>query len=95
MPDQFWTIWWAWIALGVALGVLDLVMPGFIFLGFAIGAAVTGALIGVGILGSAGLPLVVLVFAILSLLAWVALVRVIGKRPGQAKIWDRDINENP
>ncbi|MBE2276028.1 MAG: hypothetical protein IAE87_06980 [Rhodobacteraceae bacterium] len=95
MPDQIWTVWWAWIALGVALGVIDLVMPGFIFLGFAIGAAVTGGLIGIGILGSAGLPLVLLVFAVLSLVAWVALIRVLGRRPGQEKIWDRDINDNP
>ena len=34
--------WWAWIVLGFALGVLEILVPGFIFLGFAIGAVLTG-----------------------------------------------------
>ena len=41
--------WWAWVILGFALGVLEVLVPGFIFLGFAIGAVVTGILVGVGI----------------------------------------------
>ena len=32
--------WWAWVILGFALGVLEIMVPGFIFLGFAIGACV-------------------------------------------------------
>ena len=41
-------VWWLWIVAGFALGVLEVIVPGFIFLGFAIGAALTGALIGLG-----------------------------------------------
>ena len=33
--------WWAWVILGFALGVLEIIVPGFIFLGFAIGAIVS------------------------------------------------------
>lgn len=95
MPDQVWTIWWAWIVLGFGLGVLEILAPGYIFLGFAIGAALTGVLVGVGVLGSAGLPLLILVFAVLSLLAWLGLRASLGKRAGQVKVWDRDINDNP
>lgn len=41
--------WWAWVILGFALGVLEVLAPGFIFLGFAIGAVVTGVLVGIGV----------------------------------------------
>lgn len=91
--DQIWTVWWAWIVLGVVLGVIEIVIPGYIFVGFAIGAGLTGVLVGLGI--SAGLPLLLLIFAILSLLAWLALRRLMGRREGQVKVWDRDINDNP
>ena len=85
--------WWAWVILGFALGVLEIIVPGFIFLGFAIGAIVTGALVGVGV--SAGLPALILIFAVVSVLAWLVLRRVVGVRDGQVKVWDRDINDNP
>lgn len=85
--------WWAWVILGFALGVLEVLAPGFIFLGFAIGAVVTGALVGIGV--SAGVPALILIFAVVSVVAWLALRRVVGVREGQVKIWDRDINDNP
>jgi inner membrane protein len=85
--------WWAWIVLGFALGVLEILSPGFIFLGFAIGAVITGCLVGLGL--SAGLPLLVLIFAVISVVAWLALRRSMGVREGQVKIWDRDINDKP
>lgn len=89
-----WTIWWAWIVLGFALGVLEIIVPGYIFLGFAAGAVVTGVLIGIGVLGSAGISVILMVFALLSLVAWLVM-RKYFKLPGQVKIWDRDINDNP
>ena len=85
--------WWAWVILGFALGVLEVLVPGFIFLGFAIGAVVTGILVGVGI--PAGLPALVLIFAVVSVAAWLVLRRTMGVREGQVKIWSRDINDNP
>lgn len=89
MLDQ----WWVWIVAGFALGVLEVLIPGFIFLGFAIGAAVTGILVGLGALGG-NVPMMVLVFAVVSVAAWLALRRLMGVREGQVKIWDRDINDN-
>ena len=90
--EQIWTVWWAWIVAGFALGVLEVLAPGFIFLGFSIGAVLTGVLLGVGL--SVGLPALLLIFALLSLAAWLVLRRW-GRREGQVKIWDRDINDNP
>jgi membrane protein implicated in regulation of membrane protease activity len=83
--------WWAWVILGFALGVLEVLAPGFIFLGFAIGAVVTGVLVGLGI--PAGPTAVILIFAVVSVLAWLILRRVVGVREGQVKVWDRDIND--
>ena len=94
MPEQIWSVWWAWIVLGFGLGVLEVLAPGFIFLGFAVGAMLTGVLVGFGVLGQ-GLPLMLLVFAVLSLGAWLVTRRLAGTRQGQVKVWDRDINDNP
>jgi inner membrane protein len=85
-------VWWAWVVLGFALGVLEVLVPGFIFLGFAIGAVLTGILVGAS-LAPASLPFLLMMFAIMSLLAWLALRRVVGVRDGQVKIWEKDIND--
>jgi membrane protein implicated in regulation of membrane protease activity len=85
-------IWWAWIVFGFAMGVLEVIAPAYVFLGFAIGAVVTGILVGIGVLG--GLPATLLVFALASLAAWFMTRRMLGPQAGTAKIWDRDINDN-
>jgi hypothetical protein len=54
---------------------------------------VTGLLVLVGVLG-ANVPLLVLVFAMLSLVAWLGLRRVMGVQSGQVKVWHKDINDN-
>lgn len=87
-----WAIWWVWIVAGFALGVLEVIVPGYIFLGFAIGAVVVGAGLGMGFLGGS-LALLLFVFALLSLAAWAILRRTLGMHKGQVKLWDRDIND--
>jgi membrane protein implicated in regulation of membrane protease activity len=77
---------------GFALGVLEVLAPGFIFLGFAIGAVVTGLVVALGI--TASFPLLLLVFAVLSFVAWLILKRFFGRVEGQVKLWDRDVNDN-
>ena len=91
MAWEFWAVWWVWVVFGVALGVLEVLVPGFIFLGFAIGAVVTGALVGIGVVGG-NVALLVLVFAVLSLVAFLVLRRVVGVTNVQTKVWDKDIN---
>jgi inner membrane protein len=86
-------VWWVWMVAGVALAVLEVIAPGFIFLGFAIGAVVTGGLVGLGALG-ANVPLTVLVFALLSAGAFLVLRRVVGVTKSQKKVWTKDINDN-
>jgi membrane protein implicated in regulation of membrane protease activity len=86
--------WWAWVVLGFALGVLEVLAPGYIFVGFAIGAVLTGILVGVG-LAPSGFAVLLAVFAVLSVISWLAMRRIMGVRKGQVKLWDRDINDNP
>lgn len=88
-----WQEWWVWIVLGVTLAVAEVMLPGFILLGFAIGAAIVGLLLLIGLLGG-NLYVLILIFALASLIAWIALRRLVGVRKGQVKIWDRDINDN-
>lgn len=85
-------VWWVWIVAGFALGVLEVIVPGYIFLGFAVGAVVVGIAVGLGILGG-NVPVLLFIFALASLLGWLALRRIMGVREGQVKLWDRDIND--
>lgn len=88
-----WAIWWVWIVAGVALGVLEVIIPGYIFLGFALGAVLIGALLAIGLLGG-NLAWLMLVFALASLAGWFILRRLFGPVGSTVKIWHRDINDN-
>lgn len=92
-----WTIWWVWVVGGIALGILEVFAPGFIFLGFAVGAIVVGVLIliggAVGAWVTSSISMALLVFAVSSLVAWLVLRQMEGVRKGQKKTWDTDINE--
>lgn len=89
---ELWTIWWVWVVAGLALAILEVVVPGFVFLGFALGAVVTGLLILVG-LAPANVAALALVWAVVSLAAWIALRRSVGVTKGQVKVWTEDIND--
>jgi membrane protein implicated in regulation of membrane protease activity len=88
---ELWTIWWVWVLAGVGLAILEVVVPGFVFLGFAIGAGLTGLLVLAGA-APANVALLTLVFAVLSLVSWIALRRLVGVTKSQVKVWKDDIN---
>lgn len=90
---MIWQQAWVWVAAGVILAALEMVLPGFYLLGLAFGAILVGGLIWLGVLG-ASLPGMVLVAALGALAAWFLLRQLVGVRPGQVKFWDRDINDN-
>lgn len=93
-----WSVWWIWVVGAIVLGIVEVFVPAFIFLGFAIGAAVTGILMAVGgplatfMMGS--LPVTVLIFSVVSLVSWLMLRKVMGVRKGQSKVFTTDINED-
>ena len=88
-----WTEWWAWMTAALVLATLEVLIPGYVFLGFAAGAAMVGLLTLIG-LSTASLPLTLLIFALLSLGAYIAMRKIFGLQKGQVKLWDTDINDN-
>jgi membrane protein implicated in regulation of membrane protease activity len=95
MFEMIWAIWWVWIIAALALATLEVVAPAQIFLGFAVGALGVGAGLFVGVPGLANsLPVTSIVFAVLSLVAWIGVRRLVGVREGQVKVWKKDINED-
>lgn len=87
-----WALWWVWMAAAVGLAILEVLAPGFVFLGFAAGAAVTGALLALGISPSG--PVLALIFALVSLVAWLVLRKLFALKGGSVKTYDHDINDN-
>ena len=85
--------WWVWVCAGLVLGILEVLAPAYVFLGFAIGAVVIGLCLALGWLTGLGLPALLVVFALISLVAFIALRAALGVRHGQVKVWDRDIND--
>lgn len=86
--------WWAWGIAAAGLVVLEILVPVFVLLGFGIGAAGMAlllAIFGPGMFfGSASFA--ILVFALLSLAAWLALRHFFKLRKGQVKVFEDDIN---
>ena len=87
-----WSLWWVWLCAALVLGIAETLIPGFIFLGFAIGAlAVSMLLLNTGL--TVGLPLLLLIFAALSLIAWLALRHWFALPKGPGKRFHDDIND--
>jgi membrane protein implicated in regulation of membrane protease activity len=92
MIDAFTGIWWVWIAAALVFGLIEVLAPGFIFLGFALGALATGLLVGLGYAPSASLLLAV--FGGVSILAWVGLKLAFRRQSSGRKIITEDINDS-
>ena len=84
---------WLWIALGLALAALELALPGWFFLGAASAVGSMGAALLVGV-WTGGLPMALVVTAVLTGAIWLALRRIFGTSRGEVRIWTRDINDN-
>lgn len=89
---MIWLNGWLWIIAALVLAVLELFAPGWVFMGIALAVGLMGLLLISGI-WTAGLPLTLVVTAILSGLVWLILRRFARGSKGEVRIWDRDINE--
>ena len=85
------SVWWVWLAAALVLAILEVLAPGFIFLGFAIGAGIVGLLLLTPF--STGLPALLAIFAVLSLVAWALLRKVFRRDGGDARRIHHDIND--
>ena len=90
---QLWQEWWVWIAAGIVLAILEIVVSGYVLLGFALGAVLTGLLMWLGVLGGS-VSLTVLVFALSSLVACLGLRAIFGLPKDTVKIYNHDVNDN-
>ena len=86
-----WQLWWVWLAAALGLAILEVMVPGFIFLGFAIGAAVVGLLVLLPL--QLGLTALLAIFGGLSLIAWILLRRTFRSADDQTRIIEEDINK--
>ena len=86
-------LWWVWMSAALLLATAEVIIPGWIFLGFAMGALVMGALLLIGVTGMS-MPITMVIFAVLSLGAYLGLRWFFGLKTGQAKFFDTDINDN-
>lgn len=83
---------WIWIIAALILGALEIVLPGWFFMGIALAVGVMGLVILAG-LWTGGLPLALVVTALLSGVIWLLLRRIFGSSRGEVRIWTRDIND--
>lgn len=89
---ELMSLWWGWLCAALVLGILEVLAPGFVFLGFAIGAlGVSMLLLATGL--GLGLPILALLFAALSLAAWLGLRRWFAAPKGQVKRFEHDVND--
>ena len=89
---MLWELSWVWFSAALILATAEVLVPGYVFLGFALGALSLGLVLTVVQLG--GLAITLVIFAVFSLIAYLAMRRVFGVKTGSVKIWDRDINDN-
>ncbi len=96
---QIVTSWTSWLVFGFVLGILELLAPGFVFLGFGIGAA--GVALVLSLAGPSsfsdpsGIGYLFVIWSITSFLSWLALRRLRGAQPTSSRVVANDINEAP
>lgn len=97
---MLWTAWWVWMLAGLVLVILEMLVPGFILLGFGIGAALVGIGLLTGVLGgltalagSYGFATLLVLCALLSLASWIALRAAFGPPGAKAHTFDEDVND--
>ena len=92
------SVWWAWITFGLGLLIMEALVPAYIFLGFAIGAIITGLIMWINLPGTnwinTSVPVTLVFFSLVSGASWIALRLSFGPRRGRVKFFDRDINDS-
>lgn len=91
METALWHLWWVWAAAALVLAMVEMLVPGFVFLGFACGAGAVALLVLLPI--DPGPTLLLALFATLSLGAWIVLRRLFLKKDDQTRVIHEDINK--
>lgn len=91
--EPFWQNGWVWIIAAALIALIELVVPGYVFLSLGVAAAVIGLALLAGVWG-AGLAVTLLVAAIIAAGVMLSLRRIFGTSRGEKRVWRRDINDN-
>lgn len=83
---------WLWLIAAFLLAAVELLVPGWAFMGLAAAVGLMAVLMLAG-LWSAGLAVTLLVTALLSGVVWLAFRRIWPRSRGERRLWDRDIND--
>ena len=83
--------WWVWVCIALVLGLIEVLAPAFIFLGFALGALIMALL--AALMGFDSLPMMLAVYGGLSLVCWILLKLVFRRQSSGARVITRDIND--
>lgn len=86
------SIWWIWLAAALGLAILEILAPGFIFLGFAAGAAVMALIVAFTLIPMSW-PVMLVLWAALSLISWLVMRRVFALPQSNVKRFNHDIND--
>ncbi|MEC3861666.1 hypothetical protein VK792_10250 [Mesobacterium sp. TK19101] len=85
------SLWWVWLSAALALAILEVLAPGFVFLGFALGALAVSVLVALGL--SPAASILMALWAGLSLAAWIGLKLAFRGPKSNRKIIREDIND--
>lgn len=89
---MIWDNGWIWLIAALLLAAVELLLPGWFFMGMAVAVGVMGLALLAG-LWPWGLPVALVVTAALTGAVWLGLRRGLGSARGSVKVWDRDIND--
>ena len=84
---------WLWIVAALLLALAELLLPGYLFLGTAVGVGLMGLALLAG-LWAGPFAWALVVTALASAAVMLVLRATLGARRGEVRIWHRDINEN-
>lgn len=86
------SLWWVWVCAALLLGLVELLAPAFIFLGFSLAALIMGGVAWLGLMPSTTFASFAL-YAILALASWVGLKMAFKTPTGSVKTFESDIND--
>ena len=89
--SALWQVWWVWAAAALVFAILETVLPGFVLLGFACGAALVALLVLLPL--DLGLSALLAIFVLFSLLSWIVLRRALRRPDDQTRVIREDINK--
>lgn len=88
-----------WLAFGIILGILELLISGSVLLGFGVGACIVSAALAIVgsevFAGVSGLAYLGVLWAASSYVGWRFVRKLPGAQPETARIVRRDINDAP